>query len=338
MRTDIGVDIGGTAIKLGLVDERGRVERRCLLATRAERGPRQALERISRQVSRLRSGRRVHSVGVGIAGLVDHVRGVVRVPPNLPGWNGTPVKDQLEKLVGLPVCCGNDVNAVALGEWHYGAGQGCRNLFCVTLGTGVGGGIIADGKLLLGANHAAAEVGHTTVVPNGPQCRCGNQGCVERFVGAAYLVARARARLRVQLKSSNVHRNQTTFFPGVQHARPSLILDLVAGDLAAVTPREIGRAARRGDRLALLLVEEAGHFLGVALANVVQLLDPERVIIGGGMARLGAPLLKAVRRTVLARVPAFPGRRTDILLSRLGGYAGVVGAACFARSGARFSR
>ncbi len=338
MRFDIGIDIGGTGIKLGVVDGQGRVVERCLLATRARKGPRQALVRISQTVARLRQGRRVRSVGVGVAGLVDHDQGIVRVPPNLPGWNGTSVKDQLLELTGLPVSCGNDVNAVTLGEWLYGAGQGCQNLFCVTLGTGVGGGVVAGGRLFLGANHAAGEIGHTSIDPTGLECRCGGRGCVERYVGSAHFVARARARLRAQLRKLTTHRSQTTLFAGLQSAVPSLILELVDGDTGAVTPREIGIAARRGDRLALELVEETGRYLGTALANAVEILDPERIVIGGGMARLGAPLLKAVRRTVLGRIQTFPGRRLEVVRSRLGGDAGVIGAACFARARTRFSR
>ena len=158
MPFDIGIDIGGTNIKVGLVDARGRVLGRRMLATRARRGPRQALERVAQAVAELRGRRRLRSIGVGIAGLVDHVHGIVRVPPNLPGWNGTPVKATLERLTGTPVFCANDVNAVTLGEWLYGAGQGCNDLFCVTLGTGVGGGIISGGRLLLGANQAARRL------------------------------------------------------------------------------------------------------------------------------------------------------------------------------------
>ncbi|MEO0078011.1 MAG: ROK family protein [candidate division WOR-3 bacterium] len=338
MRFDIGIDIGGTGIKLGVVDDQGRVVERCLLATQARKGPRQALVRISQTVNRLRQGRRVRSVGVGVAGLVDHDQGIVRVPPNLPGWNGASVKDQLKELTGLPVFCGNDVNAVTLGEWLYGAGRGCRNFVCVTLGTGVGGGVVAGGRLILGANHAAGEIGHTSVVPNGPGCHCGGRGCVERYVGSAYFVARARARLRAQLRKLNTHRNQTTLFAGFQSTTPSLILELVDGDSGAVTPREVGIAARRGDQLALELVEETGRYLGMALANVVEIIDPERIVIGGGMSRLGTPLLKAVRRTVLERIQTFPGRRLDVVRSRLGSDAGVVGAVCFARARARFSR
>ena len=163
----IGIDLGGTNIKIGLVDGAGRVKARRILLTRAGAGPTQALARAGAAIADLRKRRRVASVGIGIAGLVDHVAGIVRVPPNLPGWNGTPVKQTLQRLTGLPVFCTNDANAVTLGEWLHGAGRGCRHLVCVTLGTGVGGGIIANGRLLIGANGAAGEIGQPLRVARG---------------------------------------------------------------------------------------------------------------------------------------------------------------------------
>jgi glucokinase len=302
-----------------------------MLPTKARAGPIPALERVAAAISGLRSGRRVASVGVGIAGLVDHVHGIVRVPPNLPGWNGTPVAELLAKLTGLRVRCANDVNAMTLGEWLHGAGQGCADLLCITLGTGLGGGIISGGRLLLGANHAAGEVGHTSIYASGLGCLCGNRGCVERYVGAAFVVDRARKRIRAQLKRLAVHRNQIAMFGARAADGPSLILELAGGDYARITPREIGAAARRGDKLALELVAELGFHLGVGLANAVQLVDPERIVIGGGVSRMGAPLLRAVRKTLLANVLQFPGRRFDVRFARLGNDAGVVGAARLSR-------
>jgi glucokinase len=323
---DIGIDLGGTNIKMGLVDGAGRVKARRLLLTRAPAGPTQALERIGAKVADLRRQRRIASVGIGIAGLVDHAAGIVRVPPNLPGWNGTPVKRTLEKLTGLPVFCANDANAVALGEWLCGAGRGCKHLLCVTLGTGVGGGIIANGRLLVGANQAAGEIGHTAIFADGLPCLCGHNGCVERYVGARYVEDRARKRVRAQMKRLNDHKNQTSLFPGVKADGPSLMLDFAGGDAARITMREIGRAARARDPLALALVEEVGDYLGTALANAVELLDPERMVIGGGVSGIGRPLLKAVRGSVLRRTQPLPGRKLDIVFSKLGMDAGIIGA------------
>lgn len=325
-RLDLGVDLGATNIKLGLVDVSGRVLARETLPTRGREGPRLVLKRVAEAGLRLAAGRRLRSIGIGLPGLVDHVQGIVRVPPNLPKWNGAPVKYLLEQLTGVPVFCANDVNAVTLGEWLYGAGRGCRDLLCVTLGTGLGGGIVAGGRLVLGANHAAGEIGHTSIDQRGLLCKCGNRGCVERYVGAAYIVDRARRRLRAQLRRIKTHRNQLPMFDGVSIDRPSLMLELAGDDIDAVTTKVIGQAARRGDRLAVALVEEVGAALGAGLANAVQLLDPERIVVGGGVSGLGRPLLRATRRVLAERVPAFPGRRISVVLSKLGRDAGVVGA------------
>ena len=324
MPVDIGIDIGGTNIKLGLVDGNGRILARRLLATQARRGPRKALERIAKTVERLRRIKRIRSIGVGIAGLVDHVHGIVRVPPNLPGWHGTAVKSLLEELTGLPVTCGNDANAVTAGEWLCGAGRGCRDLFCLTLGTGVGGGAVVNGRLVLGANDAAGELGHTVIYGNGPDCECGGKGCLERYIGARYILQRAKQRLRVQSRRAQ-HRNQTSFVPGVGE-RPSAMLDLASGDLGGLTTKVIGRAARAGDELALTLVQEVGFYLGLGLVNVVALLDPERIVIGGGVSRMGAPLLRAVKQTVFGRGQVFSGRRLEIVFAQLGNDAGIIGA------------
>jgi glucokinase len=331
MPFDIGIDLGGTNVKMGLVDRQGRVIARQLLPTRARSGPIPALERVAAAVAELKRGRRVASVGIGVAGLVDHINGIVRVPPNLPGWNGTPVKDILGRLTGIPVFCANDVNAMVLGEWLHGAGVGCRDMLCVTLGTGLGGGIISGGRLLLGANHAAGEIGHTIIDENGPECLCGNRGCVERYVGAAYIVNHARRRIRAQVKKLSDHRNQTALFGARPADGPSAILELAGGDYARITTKEIGKAARRGDKLALELVGEVGFHLGVGLANAVQLVDPELIVIGGGVSKMGAPLLRAVRKSLLAHVLGFPGRKLELRFAVLGNDAGVVGAARLSR-------
>ncbi len=327
MPFDIGIDLGGTNIKIGLVDGTGQVKARRVVSTRAAAGPAQAFKRMGAVIEELRRRRRrVVSIGIGIAGLVDHAAGIVRVPPNLPGWNGTPVKRELERLTGLPVYCANDANVVALGEWLHGAGRGCRHMMCVTLGTGVGGGIIADGRLLLGANDAAGEIGHTAIFADGLLCRCGKRGCVERYVGASYVEDRARKRVRAQLKRLKDHKNQTSLFPGVKCERPSLMLEFARGDTARITTREIGKAARAGDALALKVIEEVGDYLGTALANAVELLDPERIVIGGGVSGIGRPLLKAVCKSVFRRTQALPERKLDIVFCELGIDAGIVGA------------
>jgi len=328
MALDVGVDIGGTYIKIGVVDGDGKVVARRRLKTAAKKGPAQALERVARTVATLGGKRRLRSVGVGIAGLVEHEHGVVRVPPNLPGWNGTAVKLVLAEKTGLPVQCTNDANAVCIGEWLYGAGRGCDDLFCLTLGTGVGGGAVSGGKLVLGANHAAGELGHTVIFGNGLPCRCGGRGCLERYVGAGYIVKRARSRARVQVKQLASHREQLPMFKGMHIERPSVLSDLLGGRM---TTEDIARAAKGGDRLALGLVEEVGEYLGLALVNVVALFDPERIVIGGGLAGFGEPLFRSVRQMVMRRIQPLTGRKLDIVPAELGNDAGIVGASRLGR-------
>ncbi len=326
MSLDIGIDIGGTNVRLGVVDSTGRVVARRRLLTKAESGPDQALDRIAGAVEALRKGRQVASIGVGIAGLVDHVHGVVRVPPNLRGWHGTEVKRLLEERTQLPVRCTNDANAVTLGEWLFGAGAGCRDLFCMTLGTGVGGGAIVGGRLLLGRNQAAGEVGHTVIFGNGLPCRCGGRGCLERYVGADRIVKRARQRVKVQIRRLRDHKHQLAMFPGVRVEQPSMLIDMLGPRLRNLSTKEIGKAARSRDPLSLELVEEVGHYVGLALVNVVALLDPERIVGGGGVSGFGPPLLKSIRKTVFRRGQVFDGRQLEIVSAQLGDDAGILGA------------
>lgn len=323
---DIGVDIGGTNTKMGLVDAKGRVVVRRRFRTRAEEGPMSTLQRVARVAQEWSRQKKVRSMGVGVAGLVDHLQGIVRVPPNLPGWHGTAVKQILEDLTGLSVVCGNDANAVCLGEWLHGAGQGCADFLCVTLGTGVGAGAVVQGKLLLGANHAAAELGHTIIFGNGLRCRCGGRGCLERYVGARYLLHRARMKLRAQLKKIS-HRNQISFIEGTDS--PSLLFAFCQDRLDRLSPEMIGRAARRRDKLALEIVEETGFYLGLGLVNAIALLDPERIAVGGGLSGLGQPLLLAARRTVFNRAQTYLGRRLQVVAAQLGSDAGIIGASRF---------
>ncbi|MFO7676253.1 MAG: ROK family protein [bacterium] len=332
MALAIGVDIGGTNIRVGVVDSTGKVVERRRLATNASAGPRQALDRLAEAVAGLARGRAIAGLGVGIAGLVDHRYGVVRVPPNLPGWHGTDVARELEERTGFKVSVTNDANAVTLGEWRYGAGEGCRNLFCVTLGTGVGGGAVVDGRLAVGHNGAAGELGHTVIFGNGLPCRCGGRGCLERYVGADYVVRRARERVKAQVRQLTVHKDQLPMFDGVRSEKPSLLIDICGPRLRGLTLREVGQAARQRDPLALDLVTEIGHYVGLGVVNVVALLDPERVIIGGGVAGLGQPLLKSIQRTVHRRSQVFDGRRLEIVFARLGDDAGVVGASRMAEN------
>jgi glucokinase len=315
-RYAVGIDLGGTNIKFGVVSSAGKIVRRARIPTLAARGPKKALRRVIATIRRFARDYEISQVGMGVAGLIDHKRGIIRLPPNLPGWDGTAVKDIIEKAIGVSTSVGNDVNACVLGEYLFGAGRGRRDVFCLTLGTGIGGGIIANGRLIIGANHAAGEIGHTTIFPDGQMCKCGSRGCLECYAGAEYIVQRALALLRTlgpKLKSRSLIRRYT-------RNRPE-----------ALTTKVISRAARHGDPLALDVIRETGYYVGLGIANVIHLLDPEVVVIGGGVSGFGRPLLTAIQATVDERTPRFADWKLEIRLSELGDDAGVLGASQFRR-------
>ncbi len=324
MNLSVGVDIGGTNIKIGLVDEDGRVLIRRRFSTDPLETAGNVLEKVARTVQSLVRDRKVESLGVGVAGLVDHRSGFVFTSPNLPNWNRTPVRDILTRLTGMRVVVGNDANAVTLGEWLFGAARNCKNVLCVTVGTGIGSGVIAEGRFVLGKNHFAGELGHTVFNPDGPHCNCGKRGCLELYVGAEGIVARCRRALQDQQKRVAATRDQLTIF-GDGGERLSLIFDLVNYDLRRLTTREIGKAALKGDKIARQVIEKTGTILGLGIYNALMLLDSEIVVLGGGVSRMGRPFLKAVKESVLAGIYG-TNRQVRIVLSRLGDDAGILGA------------
>lgn len=287
----IGIDIGGTNTKIGLV-VKGKIQKEKILPT--EKEPKLSIWAIANAIQEIAGEEGVESIGIGCAGLIDHKKGIVRTPPNLPRWHNFPLKRELEKILKIPVFVGNDVNACALGEFYYGLGKGKRNLFVLTIGTGVGGGIISAGRLLLGENFAAGEFGHTIILPKGKRCRCGNQGCLEAYIGEKGIRRMARMVLGKDL-----------------------------------SPKEIGVRAKRGDRKAIKLIKKVGYYLGLGLVNVTHLFDPEIIIIGGGISGLGRPLLEATRKTVATRIMKLPKRKLAIEISQLGSGAGILGATRF---------
>lgn len=329
MSFSIGVDIGGTNIKIGLVDRKGTVVTRRRLVTNLKEMPDETLARIARAVNTLSQRNKIDSFGIGVAGLVDHKNGVVWFSPNLPLWQKVPIKEALCRLTGLDVFCVNDANAVALGEWLYGAAQGYKNVICITLGTGIGSGIIVANRLLLGGSHFAGELGHSTISVRGPNCPCGNRGCLERYVGAQAVVNRARRLLRKEQRKLPTAKNQLTLW-GSATGSVSKIFELVGYDLHRLTPKEIGVAARKGDKLAIKVVKETGEILGRGIYNAIMLLDSEVVVFGGGVSGLGRMLLKAAEESVFRRLYG-ANRKLKFALSWLGGDAGILGASQLSR-------
>ncbi|HET9495609.1 MAG TPA: ROK family protein [Chloroflexia bacterium] len=312
----IGIDVGGTKILGVHADERGTVLDELRVATRAERGVEAVIERIARVVEKLTPAGGVAGIGIGMPGPLDHVKGEVYSPPNLPGWVNVPIvkllRERLALAENVPLVLVNDANAAALGEYVYGAGservlgRRIHNLVYFTISTGIGGGIIADGRLLTGANGLAAEMGHMVVDAFGRMCNCGNIGCLEAMASGTAL-AREAAVL-------------------VASTRETLIDTLAGGDPDKVTAELVSEAAREGDPLALELMEREGKLVGMGVVSAVHIFNPELVVLGGGVTNAGDLLFNPVRETVARRVqPAYRGT-FDIVPAALGGRSGALGA------------
>jgi glucokinase len=311
-RAAIGVDIGGSSVKLGLMTQQGRVLERDQFPTFSGGGKKllfdPLVEHIRALTFKARLKRlRVVGVGLGAPGPIDVERGFVYFFPNIPGWKNTPLKALLQKALKLPVTLDNDANVMALAEFLYGAGRGTRNIVALTLGTGVGGGLVLNGRLFHGTAFSAAEIGHMVLDEKGPRCSCGNRGCLETYVGSGYFAAEAKRRLAAGEKS---------------------VLSLWCGrDGRAMTPKLVAEAARKGDRFALRLWKETGERLGTALAGLANVLNPDRIILGGGIAQNGPMLFQPVLRTLRRKAFPIAASSVRVVPAALGSEAGWVGAA-----------
>jgi glucokinase len=305
----VGIDIGGTNTKLALVDRRGRVLARDMIDTNAPRGPEALFRELGQRIPGLLGARRsALAAGVGCAGLIDE-RGRLHASPNLPGWEKKSLGRIARRHLGVNTTVDNDANAAAYGEYKRGCGKNARMLVCVTLGTGVGGGIVSQGRILKGASGYASEIGHMTLHLNGPRCKCGNRGCLEAYLGTDALVRSARGLL-------------------AKRKRPLL----ASGK--ALTPEVIARAARNGDSLAREVFERAARHLGTALASLVNLLNPDTIAIAGGVAG-GFDLMKqSLNEEIVARAFTEPAKAVSVHKAQLGNDAAAVGAALIASDAA----
>ncbi len=311
----IVADLGGTHFRVGLGDPRSgeifSVER---YPTGAELGPDQILRRIADRFGALArpAGTAVTVAALGVPGPVRAADGVVVRAPNLPGWDNVPVKRRLEELTGLEVLVGNDANLAALGEFHYGAGRGVRNLVYLTVSTGIGGGVIVDGRLLLGAHGFAAELGHIPLEPGGPPCGCGGRGCLEALASGT-----AIQRMAVE----------------VARRRPDSALSRAArGQPDRLDARLVEELARRGDPEARRIFEQVGRYLGLGLVAAVHAFDPERVVIGGGVANAFDLFEPAMRAELGWRLMPAYRDGVEVVRAMLGDRSGLYGALALAGS------
>ncbi len=280
----LGVDIGGTKSAVVLATAEGKIMQRRGEATRPDlRGPLEVLERLAAMARELLTAENVQpgevvGVGVSCGGPLDTKTGVVYAPPNLPEWKAVPVRQFFEKALALPVRVENDANATALAEWRFGAGQGTRNFVFLTMGTGIGGGIIMDGRLARGANDLAGEIGHQTILMNGPLCGCGKHGCLEALASGPAIARLARE--------------------SVRYGRHKRVLALAGGRLPDITAHHVIEAAKEGDAFALQILEEAGTYMGVGIANVMQILNPECIALGTIAVHAGDLIMKPIQAAV----------------------------------------
>jgi glucokinase len=306
----LAIDIGGTKLAAGIVDTEGRILARGEVPTRAAEGLEPVLGRIVGLGKDLLSrpevaGVHVHRIGVGCAGPVDIKAGLVFNPPNLPGWIRVPLVERVQQALGLPTVLENDANAAGLGEYRYGAGRGARSIVYMTVSTGIGGGIILDGKVWHGLKDAAGEVGHMTVCPDGPVCGCGNRGCLEAMASGPSIARRAQK--------------------VVASGRPSTL-----SQIPSPTSADVVRMAQEGDLVAREVWDEAVMYLGIGVAAVITILAPERVVIGGGVTKAGDFLFQPLREEVRRRVKLVPVESVPILPADLGPDVGILGAAAVA--------
>ncbi|MCE9603697.1 MAG: ROK family protein [Planctomycetia bacterium] len=316
-----GIDLGGTTIGGILADASGRIVEQASITTESHAGPAAVLERIAQLVERMihaakvRVSARVEAVGIGCPGLVDVAHGVTKFFPNLPTqWRDVPVAEILAKRLDCPVSLLNDVRAATLGELTFGYGRNVKTMAFFSLGTGVGGGLVIDGKLRLGPLGAAGELGHQTIVPDGPLCGCGNRGCLEALASGPAIAAEG---VRLML--------------GGQAPK---LYEMTAGNPSLVTTRTLAEAAQAGDAGAAEAISRATEYLGIGIANVVSCLHPQLIVVGGGVAEMGELLLAPLRRIVRERVRMFPPDDVRIERSLLGVHAGALGAVALALHGA----
>ena len=312
----IGVDVGGTKILAGIVDEVGAISNLVRIDTPA-RDSAATVDAIVRAVQELLGsaapGQVIGSVGIGVAALVDADRSTVVFAPNL-GWEMVRLGADVSARVDLPVVVENDANAAAWGEFRHGAGRELDDAVVITVGTGIGGGLILGGRLRRGAHGMAAEIGHMTVVPEGRVCGCGRRGCWEQYASGSALVRIARE------------------YAADRRGDAHLLLSLGDGTPEGIRGRHVTEAARRGDPVALSAFAEVGSWLGHGMADLTAALDPEGYIIGGGVSDAGELLVGAARARHEELVSAYGGRPVpSVVIASLGNDAGVVGAADLAR-------
>ena len=311
----LAIDLGGTKIFAAIISNKGQViaKERCL--TLADKGPEVVINRILSAIDHILHQRNLNlsqldSISIAAAGAIDSKKRLITSSPHLPGWYDVPLRDIVKGKYKVNTFLINDASAAALGEQHFGIGRGVDNLILLTVGTGIGGGIIINGRLYSGASGSAGEIGHTTIDVNGPRCDCGNTGCLEALVSGTAVTKEAIRRIRQGERSS--------------------LTEIVEGKIENITAEKVLIAAQDGDSLTSKVILKAATYLGVGLVNLVNIFNPEMIIISGSVAKMGDLLLNPARQVVRERAFQLSARAVQIVPAQLGDDAGVLGAAVFA--------
>lgn len=307
MKNYVGVDIGGTTVKTAIVSEKGKILRSSAIPTKPNRPYRELIADVAEQIKELCAGEKFEAIGIGCPGIIDSVKGFIVYSCNL-FWRDVPLGDEMAKIFGVPVKVSNDANCAALGENMFGAGKEYPDTAFITLGTGVGGGIVADGKLIEGYGGMGAEIGHMVIVSGGLPCACGRKGCFEAYGSATALI-------------------RDTIF-AMQTDKKSLMWEYAGDDLNKVDGRTSFECAKKGDKTAQKVVDRYIECLADGITNVVNIFRSQAVIIGGGVSAQGEFLTKPLQKLVDERRYGGAGSLpTKIITAALGNDAGVIGAA-----------
>ena len=312
MAKRIGIDVGGTNVNIALVDDNGKIIYSNSVPTYAKMGYEYTVNNIKQAIKDLMKETNttpsdIEGIGFDFPGQVDCKTGVVKLAPNIPGWVNVPIAQMIEDEFHIPTRIDNDVRCAALGELKFGAGRGCENFICITVGTGIGSGIVINGKVVRGATNAAGELGHIKLQMNGgPICGCGDTGCLEAFASGPAIVAMAQEYIK--------------------GGKSTKFREMAAVEGGEITPYMVAKAAEEGDPVAKRIFEIVGEYIGIGLTSVINLLNPERVIIGGGVAESGELLLGPIRKTIKERAMVVAGNAVEIVPAQLGNSAGVIGA------------
>ncbi len=330
----LGVDLGGTQIRVAVL-QGAKLLARASFPTGANPVPNRIISHIHHVIQQVLDQAdarldQVAGIGIGVAGPLDNRTGVVFAPPNLPGWDHVPLRDIFKEHYGIPIFIENDANAAGLGEYMFGAGRGCKDIVYLTVSTGIGGGVIIDGKIMQGASGTAAELGHMTIDLKGERCNCGNIGCLESIASGTAIARRANEAMALgveflALTSNKPERNATLLD---RSEVPSQECDTASEpkQQLLIDAKAVAQAAEAGVPAACVIIRDAAEGLGVGLVNIIHIFNPEMIILGGGVAQMGFLLMEPALRMVQERTMRISYKAVRIVQAQLGIDAGLIGA------------